>query len=416
MKRIPRVEYMEWLNRWRDKDVIKIISGIRRCGKSTLLSMLQENLLAEGVAADRIISINFEDVANEHLTNYHKLHAYIADRLSSDTMTYVFLDEVQHVEQFEKVLDSLYIKPHCDLYVTGSNAYMLSGELATLLTGRFVELKMLPLSFKEFCLGAYDLSVDAASWGLFARSASRRDDAFTEFLHIGAFPYVLDLLDDYKNAKEYLHDVYQSILYKDIVARMKVSDAALLERVGKTLASEVGSLVSVNKITNTLRSTGRTVDQKTVDKYISGFVESMLFYEAPRWDVRGRRLLSRISKYYIVDTGLRRNLVEGSSSDIGHLFENVVYLELMRRGGNVYVGSVDDGEIDFVVVRDDEICYYQVAVSVLDSQVLDRELAAFKKAKDNYPRVLLTLDRILPTTNIDGVKVCNAVDWLLGID
>ncbi len=413
MKRVSRVEYLDWLHRWKDKEVIKVVSGVRRCGKSTLLSMFQDELLEQGVGRERLISINFEDVENEALTDYRALHSHIIERLSDGTTTYIFLDEVQHVEGFEKVLDSLSIRPYCDVYVTGSNAYMLSGELATLLTGRYVELKMLPLSFKEFCLGACDVGDDAKPTDPAQWEAGSKDAAFSRFLKAGSFPYLLELLDDEKNAMEYLHDLYQSILYKDIVARMKVGDAALLERVGKTLASGVGSLVSINKMANTLRSSGRPVDQKTVDKYVDGFVDSMLFYEAARWDIKGRKLLSRISKYYIVDTGLRRNLVEGSSNDLGHLLENVVYLELKRRGGAVHVGAVEDGEVDFVVVDGERIQYYQVAASVLDAKTLDRELAAFRKIKDNHPKTLLVLDRVLAVADIDGVKIANAVDWLL---
>lgn len=407
---IERPHYRDWLVRWKDKQVIKAVSGVRRCGKSTLLEMFRAQLQAEGVPGSRLISINFEDVAYEHLAEYHALHDYIADRLVPDRMTYVFLDEIQHVKEFEKALDSLHIKKNCDLYITGSNAHFMSTDLATLLTGRYVELKMLPLSFAEFFTGVNDSSAFESQG---APNPAMADEAFARYLRSGSFPYVLELIDDPKTSMEYLHDVYSSILFKDVMRRMNISDTSLLERIAKLLASSVGSLVSINKLANTLRSSGQSSDPKTIDKYIDGLVRSLLFYEAPRWDIKGRKLLQRISKYYIVDTGLRRNLVEGTASDLGHLLENIVYLDLLRRNGSVYVGALDDGEVDFVTVNGEAIEYYQVSASIMDSAVLERELASLRRIDDDHPKMLLTLDRILPTNNMNGIRVLNAVDWLL---
>ncbi len=413
MRYIQRPYYMDWLRRWRDKDAIKIVSGVRRCGKSTLLEMFRCSLVEDGVPAERIIDLNFEDIANEHLTDYHALYTYVSERLDPNATTYVFLDEIQHVEHFEKTLDSLCIRKNCDLYVTGSNAHLLSSELATLLTGRYVELKMLPLSFSEFFDGAMEDRSALLSEGTDQLPYSVVDEMFMEYLRFGSFPYVSELIDEPKTAREYIQDVYTSILFKDVMQRMHISDASLLERVAKVLASSVGSLVSINKITNTLQSTGRSVDQKTIDKYIDGLNNSMLFYEARRWDVKGRKLLPRLSKYYIVDLGLRSNLIEGSARDLGHLLENVVYLELIRRFDNVYVGMLPAGEIDFVATDKDGVYYFQVAASVLEAEVLDRELASLEKVNDRAEKVLLTLDRMLPSRSGNGVRILNVVDWLL---
>lgn len=413
MQYIQRPDYMDWLRRWRDKDAIKIVSGVRRCGKSTLLEMFREELVESGISSERTIALNFEDIANEHLSDYHALHEFISERLVPGETTYVFLDEIQHVEHFEKALDSLCIKENCDLYVTGSNAYLLSSELATLLTGRYVELKMLPLSFSEFFEGAMDDRFDGTPPEEQKPLFSSTDEAFMEYLKLGSFPYVSELMNEPKTAREYVQDVYTSILFKDVMQRMRISDASLLERVAKVLASSVGSLVSTNKITNTLQSNGRSVDQKTIDKYIDALNDSMLFYEARRWDVKGRKLLSRLSKYYVVDTSLRSNLVESSSSDLGHLLENVVYLELLRRFDNVYVGILPAGEIDFVATSGGNVTYFQVAASVLDADMLERELAPFAKVNDGSDKVLLTLDRILPEQPRSDVWITNVVDWLL---
>lgn len=415
MQYIQRPDYMDWLHRWRDKDAIKIVSGVRRCGKSTLLEMFRRELVDSGIAPERTIALNFEDIANEHLADYHALYEFISERLVPGETTYVFLDEIQHVEHFEKALDSLCIKDNCDLYVTGSNAYLLSSELATLLTGRYVELKMLPLSFSEFFESSLEdvMATPSNLRNEVAHTGSATDAIFMKYLQMGSFPYVTNLLSEPKTAREYVQDVYTSILFKDVMQRMRISDASLLERVAKVLASSVGSLVSTNKITNTLQSNGRSVDQKTIDKYIDALNDSMLFYEARRWDVKGRKLLSRLSKYYVVDTGLRSNLVESSSSDLGHLLENVVYLELLRRFDNVYVGILSAGEIDFVATSEGKVTYFQVAASVLDADVLERELAPFEKVNDGAGKVLLTLDRILPEQPRSDVWITNVVDWLL---
>lgn len=403
MKLVQRSEYQAWLERWRGKDVIKVISGVRRCGKSTLLEMFQQTLEASGVPASCILSLNLEDIANEHLLDYRSLHSYILDVLPPEEQCCLFLDEVQYVSGFERALSSLRTHKNIDIYVTGSNAYLMSSEISTLLTGRYVELKMLPLSFREFAEGRQRNT-----------SASTPEGVFDEYLRIGSFPYLLEVLDDQKAAREYLQDIYASILLKDVVQRLRVSDVAMLERIAQVLASDIGSLVSSNRITNTIRSGGRTIDQKTVDKYLDGLVGSQLFYEAPRWNVKGRHLLARLSKYYIVDPGLRAMLIKGSASDLGHVLENIVFLELHRRGYEAYVGVLEEGEIDFVAVGSNGIEYYQVAASVLDERVMAREIAPLRKTGDDYPKTILTLDRLGTGRSLEGIEVVNVLDWLDG--
>ena len=400
MKIIERKEYLDWLIRWREQQIIKVVSGVRRSGKSTLFEIYRNHLLRNGVGAAQIIEINFEDADNEHLTNYRTLYDHIKTLLLPDKMNYIFLDEIQHVEDFEKAVGSLFIKGNCDVYITGSNAYFLSGELATLLSGRYVELKILPLSFKEFCSGLDTNSPNA--------------EKFKQYMALGSFPYTLKFSQREREAREYLRDIYNTVLLKDIVKRLKISDVTSLESVTKFLFHNIGSIVSPTKIANTLKSTGKGVDQKTVDKYIKGLCDSLIVYEATRYNIKGKGFLSTQSKYYCVDTALRNMLVGGKDSDIGHILENIVFLELKRRGYNVYVGQFDGAEVDFVAINPEETVYYQVAATTLDENVLKRELASLRKISDNHPKYLLTLDDIFGTANYDGIKKVNVIDWLQG--
>ncbi len=399
---IERPEYLEWLKQWKEQQIIKVVSGVRRCGKSTLFEIYKDWLKNSGVRSEQIISINFEDIDFEQLTEYHSLYNHIKERLTPDKMNYIFLDEIQHVPQFEKAVDSLFLKENCDVYITGSNAYFMSGELATLLTGRYVELKMLPLSFKEFCSGLKE------------SQSLNNVQKFNLYLKQSSFPYLTKYRNTEREVNNYLRDIYNSVLLKDIVARLKIADVTTLENVAKFLLHNIGNVASVSKIANTLKSQGKGADQKTVDKYLRGLTDSLLLYEAQRYNLKGKMFLSTNSKYYAVDISLRNMLVKGSESDIGHILENIVYLELKRRGCNVYVGQLDDGEIDFVAVKDSEIVYYQVSATVLDENTLKRELAPLRKVQDNYPKYLLTLDEIFGSANYDGIKKINVLDWLLG--
>ena len=401
MERVERKEYLDWLIRWREQQIIKVVSGVRRCGKSTLFAIYRDWLLKNGVAAEQIIAINFEDIDYEHLTDYRTLYDYIKGLLLLNQMNYIFLDEIQHVEQFEKVVDSLFIKDNCDVYITGSNAYFMSGELATLLSGRYVELKMLPLSFREFCSGLRD--------GGTQNNAQR----FDAYLRLSSFPYALRLPTTGREVQEYLTDLYHTVLLKDVMARQRIADVTSLEQVTKFLLHNIGNRVSAGKIANTMKSAGKGVDQKTVDKYIRGLTDSLLLYEATRYNIKGKQYLTTQSKYYAVDVALRNTLVKGSASDIGHILENIVYLELLRRADRVYVGELEDGEVDFVTVSPDNTVYYQVAATTLDEEVLKRELAPLQKISDNYPKLLLTLDEVFATADYDGIQKRNVLDWLL---
>ncbi|HET6786301.1 MAG TPA: ATP-binding protein [Erysipelotrichaceae bacterium] len=400
MKLINRKEYIEWIYNWKDKPLIKVISGVRRCGKSTLLLLFKNELIKSGIKEHQIISINLEDLKFDNIKNYSDLYKEIESRLIHDEMNYIFIDEIQNVESFEKTVDSLHLRENCDIYITGSNAYFLSSELATLLTGRYVQLEMLPLSFSEFYLNS-DQKIS-------------KEDAFNLYLENGAFPYVLDLKSDKRLIQQYHEGLYNTLFIKDVIQRNGINDIALLERLTKFLMQNIGSKTSGKKISDTLKSSGLTGDQKTIDKYLQSLKESFLFYEAKRFNVKGRQIFTTLSKYYIVDLGLKNSLVQQSQKDFGHMLENLVYLELRRRGFNVYVGQLEsDLEIDFVCIRGNETQYYQVSATTLDEDTLNRELLPFTKVKDNYSKYLLTLDNIQREVNYDGIQKMNLIDWLL---
>lgn len=400
MQLIARDRYLEWLLSWKDKHVIKVVSGVRRCGKSKLFEIHRNHLMQHGVTADQIIAINFEELEYEDLTSYRELYDYVNARLAPGKTTYVFLDEIQHVDHYEKAVDGLFIKDDVDVYITGSNAYFMSGELATLLSGRYIELKMLPLSFKEFCSAE-------------GNAEKSHDMLFNEYITSGSFPFIAETQIDERKAKEYVRSLYDTIIVRDVVDRLHVSDVSTLLNITKFLLHNIGSKVSHKKIADTLTSSGNKVDQKTVSKYIKGLTDSLTLYAAPRYNVKGRQLLSTNCKYYAVELGLRNALVKTSDSDIRHILENVVYLELLRRGYDVYVGDIENGEIDFVAIKPDDTQYFQVSATTLEESTLKRELAPFAAVRDNYPKILLTLDTIFGTADYDGVKKRNVIDWLL---
>ena len=402
MKIINRPEYLNWLIRWRDQQIIKVVSGVRRCGKSTLFEIYRDYLLHSGVQQNQIITINFEDLRFEQLADYHLLNEYVNKRLLPDKMNYLFLDEVQHCHNFEKAVDSLFINKNCDLYLTGSNAYFMFGDLATLLSGRYVELKMLPLSFSEFTNG-----LDST------RALLSITEKFNLYLEYGSFPYVLryNLFGD--DDSNYLNDLYNTIILKDVVQRLKIQDLNTLDQVTKFMLHNVGNRVTSSKIVNTLKSSGKSTDQKTIDKYLNGLTDAMLLYKVSRFNLKGRQYLTTQNKYYTVDTGLRNNLIQTTQADLGHQLENLVFLELMRRGSKTYIGQLDNNEIDFVAEKNGNLAYYQVATSTLDETTLNRELSPLIKITDNYPKYLLSLDEIQPNANYSGIIKMNAIDWLL---
>ncbi len=395
---IERTEYLEELKRWKDKDLIKVITGIRRCGKSTLFQLFIDYLKSTGISNEQIISINLED-ADYNFEDYKQLYDYIKEKIDSKNQYYVFLDEVQNVPMFQKAVDSLYIKKNVDVYITGSNAYLLSGELATLLSGRYIEIKMLPLSFKEY-VSAFD--------------DNNYQQLFLNYMKNGGMPGNISIIKSNPNdLDKYLDGIFSTIVYKDIMARNNINNKMLLESVLKFIFDSIGSPISTKKISDTLTSKGMSTSNHTVEKYITAFIESFLIYKAERFDVKGKNLLARDYKYYVVDQGLRSYLLgKKADSDMGHILENIVYLELLRRGYRVYVGKVDDLEVDFVAESRDGLKYFQVALTVRDEKVLQRELRSLQKTGDHYPKYLLTLDMDLES-DYDGITKINVVDWLL---
>ena len=394
-KLVERIEYLENLKKWREKDVIKVVTGVRRSGKSTLFNLYIAYLKSIGVNENQIIHINLEDVEFEQLHHYKALHKYIVSKLAKNQWTYVFIDEVQTCIDFEKAIDGLYVKKNVDVHITGSNAFMLSGELATLLSGRYVEIKMLPFSFTEF-----------------SQSSKEADPKkrFYDYLNFGSFPIVSTIYHDIEQHDQYLEGVYNTILLKDIATRNHIHDITLLKNIIKFLCSNVGSRVSTANITKTLAKSGRKITQKTVDSYVKALTDCYLFYFVERYNIKGKNLLKTLGKYYIVDTGLRNHLLMAENLDIGHQIENVVFLELLRRGYRVNIGKLDDSEIDFVASKTNTKAYYQVSASVLDEKVLQRELSPLRRTKDEYPKFLLTLDDF--EGNHEGIQQVNLIDWL----
>ena len=399
MNIIKRIEYLEELKRWKDKDLIKVVTGIRRCGKSTLFELFIEYLKHEKIDDNHIISINLESL-EYNFSGYKELYDYVMKKVKDDKKYYVFLDEIQNIEEFQKVVDGLYIKNNIDIYITGSNAFLLSGELATLLTGRYVEIKMLPLSFKEYVSAFPD--------------NKNYQSLFLEYMKNGGMPGTISVLDSGRNdINKYLDSIFYTVVFKDIMARNKITDKTLLENIIKFIFDSIGSPISTKKISDTLTSKGISTSNHTVENYITSFVESYLIYKAERFDVKGKNLLVRDYKYYSVDTGLRSYLLgKKSDSDMGHILENIVYLDLLRKGYRVYVGKVDDMEIDFVAENRDGLKYFQVALTVRDEKVLERELRSLQKTGDHYPKYLITMDMDL-SADYEGITKINIIDWLL---
>lgn len=397
MERIVRQEYLEKLISFKDKKLIKVITGIRRCGKSTLMDMFREWLLSNGVSSNQIVYLNFEDFDIIELRDPKKLYDYIKPLLQTDKMTYLFFDEIQHVEDFPDVINSLNLKPLVDIYLTGSNAFMLSSELATLLSGRYIEIAMLPLSFSEYVQGTH--------------SQNNLSDVYKEYVSKSSFPYSLELDTD-AEINDYLTGVYNTIVVKDIMSRNKFQDLMMLESIVRFLSDNIGNTLSTKRIADLMSADGRKIDQKTVERYLVALKESFFVYEAKRFNVKGKQLLKTLDKYYLVDIGLRRMLLGSKAIDAGRVLENIVFLELLRRKKKVYIGKVDDLEADFVAVDQNEITYYQVAATVRDETTLSRELASLQKIKDQYPKYIITLDND-PIINHNGIKQIYAIDWLL---
>lgn len=398
MKRIERASYLNKLIAFKDKNLIKVITGIRRCGKSTIMEIYRDWLKEQGVSTDQIVYLNFEDYDNFELRNTKNLYAYIKPLLIEDKMNYLFFDEIQHVQDFPDIINSLNLKPNVDIYITGSNAYMLSSEIATLLSGRYIEIAMQPLSFKEYVdgTGEYD----------------NLQKAYNDYITRSSFPYTLELNTN-SEVSDYLTGLYNTIVVKDIMSRKRLPDVMMLESVIRFTADNIGNILSTKRIADIMTADGRKIDQKTVERYLNSLCETFFVYEAKRYNIKGRQLLKTLGKYYLVDIGLRRMLLGSRSFDAGRILENIVYLELLHRQKKVYVGKNDNLEVDFVAIDENNITYYQVAATVRDESILKRELASLQQINDQYPKYILTLDDD-PVADYDGIKRINALKWMMG--
>lgn len=404
---VERKEYLDQLIQWKDEQLIKVVTGIRRYGKSTLLTQYQSWLKDSGISEEQIVSVNFEELEYEELLDYKKLYEYLKARLVSGAKTYIFLDEIQKVPAFEKVVDSLYVKPDVDIYITGSNAYMLSGDLATLLTGRYVEIKMLPLSFREF------LSI----------TELEKERGFAEYLRTGGLPYLAVMDRTPQKVETYLEGIYNTVIVRDIEDRQarkesdpskrKITDIALLKSIAKYLASVVGSPISIRNITDYLISSGRKISPNTVNDYVEALTESFIFYPADRFDIVGKQLLKVNKKMYIVDLGLRNHILPRRNYDLGFSLENIVYFELLRRGYKVMIGKVGNTEVDFVAEKQGAYTYVQVTADMTAEETFEQKMRPLTLIRDNYEKLILTADH-LTLGNYNGIQVKNLVDWLLG--
>ena len=395
---IERKEYLDFLIKLKDQHIIKVVTGIRRCGKSTLFELYKNYLLNNEVDSSQIIDINFEDPKYFELEDWKVLYDYIDNRLLSEKMNYIFLDEIQNVTNFEKVVNGLFIKKNVDLYITGSNSYMLSSELATYLTGRYMQIHMLPLSFKEYMGSSLD------------KNELKNYEKYIEF---GGFPYITNLNNDSTLIRNYLDGIYNTVLMKDVVSRGKINDTMILESLVKFIFDNIGNLVSTKKISDTLKSNGRSNSVNTIENYLSCLLDSYIIYKISRYDIRGREYLKTGDKYYVCDLGLRNYLL-GEVRDRGSILENLIFLELKRRGYQIYIGKNDDKEVDFVVKNEDGLKYIQVSESVRDKVTLEREISALDSIEDHYPKYLITLD--YDKANYNGIKQISAIDFLLGRD
>ena len=394
---IRREEYLEILIRLKDKHIIKVMTGVRRCGKSTMFELYREYLLENNVTSERIISVNLEDGDYRHIKTAEQLYEYVAGQLAAEAKYYVFLDEVQQVEQFEKAVDWLYVKKNVDLYITGSNAFLLSGELATLLSGRYIEIKMLPLSFREY-VSYYGENGSLA-------------ELFSKYLTDSSFPGTLELAEK-QDIRMYLEGIYHTILLKDIVIRNKIADSGMLQSVIEYVFDNIGNLCSSTKIAGTMTSAGRKISVPTVESYLEALTDSFIIYKVGRYDIKGKQYLATGVKYYVTDIGLRYYLLGTKSGDMGHILENIVYLELRRRGYEIHIGKAGTAEIDFIAINGSGTEYYQVAQTVMDENTLRRELAPLLSVKDHNPKYLLTMDHMPPASH-DGIRQLDLLRWLM---
>lgn len=391
--------YLNKLITFKDKPLIKVITGIRRCGKSTLLDLFEEYLLNTGIKKENIIHMNFEDLTYDEIKDYKDLNKYIKEKILDNDKKYIILDEIQQVSNWEKAINSFLVTLNCDIYITGSNAYLLSSEISTLLSGRYVEIKMLPLSFKEY--------LDFNDYN----TKENLEEHFNDYLLYGGLP-IVSYVHDKSAIRNILSGVFNTVIIKDVAKRNSIRDITLLENLIRYIAQNIGSPISSRNISNYLNSAGRKTSTETIDNYLKMLENAFVIYKANRFDIKGKMYLKTLEKYYVVDTGIRNELLSFKDGDYGHMLENLVYLELLRRGYDVSVGKIDNLEVDFIAQNYDEKIYYQVSASILDENTKKRELNPFDHIPDHYEKVILTMDRT-PIKDFNGIKNINIIDFLL---
>lgn len=407
MDKINRPLYLTKLIKYKDKDVVKIVTGIRRCGKSTILDLFHEHLLHSGVPKENIIHINLESLKFKNILHYEAFYGYINECIAENGKTYLIFDELQTVEHWEKAIESFRLDFDVDIYITGSNAFLLSNEFSTLLSGRYVEIRMMPLSFKEF-LTFYEFPTDMTM-----------EEKFQKYLQIGGMPILKQFDFNLSQINETLEGIYSTVVLRDVLERNKATDQYLLRKLMLFLSDNIGSLNSPNSIGNILKNEGdisakdkMNVASSTVNKYIEMLSNAFIFYTAGRYDIKGKQLLKTLNKNYIADIGFRNMLLGYRDVDRGHILENIVYLELLRRGYKVYVGKIGEIEVDFVAEKPDEKLYIQVTESLLDTSVYERELRSLKAIGDNYEKIVLSMDRNFIKSD-EGIKLENIIDFLI---
>lgn len=399
---IYRSDYMRQLQAFKDNKIIKVVTGLRRSGKSTLLQMYRDELVANGVSPSQIQFVNFELMKYDYIRTYRQLYDFITQNMVVGKKNYLFFDEIQQVEGWEKTINSLTLEYDTDIYVTGSNAYLLSSELATLISGRYVEIKMLPLSFKEY-------------YEYYKNDGKSADELFNEYLKYGGLPQLLSLPSDEKTISSFLESIYDTVILKDVVGRNKLKDIDLLKRVFAFVCGNVGSITSTNSMAKYIAMEAkldRSLRPATIGNILEMLENAFIIYKANRYDVKGKEVLKSLEKYYVTDTGLKNTIVGYNLENYGHSIENVVYLELLRRGYKVYVGKCDNKEIDFVAIKKEETRYFQVTESLSDAKTQEREVAPFYSTNDFYEKTIITTDKTY-ATNVNGIKIVNLMDFLL---
>lgn len=400
---INRELYINKLLAYKDTEFIKVITGIRRCGKSSLLKIFKDEILKENKKAN-IIYMNFESFEFDDIKNYKEMHDWIKERTKQNQKNYILLDEIQRITGWEKVVNALLIDIDSDIYITGSNAYLLSSELSTYLTGRYIEIKVLPLSFKEFL----DFTVLEDNISI--------EDKFIEYVKFGGMPGIITIKNEADLYENVIKGIYNTVFMKDVIERNKLVDGSLLEKILKFLMSNIGSQISSKKIADYLTSQGTKITHNTVLNYLKMLENAYIIYKAPRYDIKGKELLKTLEKYYIVDTGIRNVTLGFRNSDFGHIIENIVYFELLRRGYDVTIGKTDALEVDFIATKSNDKKYFQVTYTMLEENVKQRELNSLRQINDNYEKIVLTMDKLYNNTSEDGIKIKYLIDWLLGDD